>query len=225
MASIAPKQRVALALFGCFNPPTYQHLRLFELARDSLHKTGRYEVVKGMISPVHDNYAKKGLIPSTHRVAMLRLSVETSDWIFVNDWETKQKDWKLTNSVLQHLQEELDIEYKDKLPVPRVVLLCGADLLKSFATPDLWSSKDLEQILENNGIVVISREDSDAEKFVYESDQLSAWYRRIVFVREWVRHDLSSTKVRQCVKRGDSIKYLTPDSIISYIKEHGLYTE
>ena len=222
---MSSKQRVALALFGCFNPPTYQHLRLFELARDFLHKTGRYEVVKGIISPVHDNYAKKGLIPSSHRVAMLRLSLESSNWIYLSDWETKQKEWILTNSVLQHLQKELDIEYKDNLPTPRVVLLCGADLLHSFVTPGLWASKDLDEILENNGIVVISREDSDAEKFVYESDQLSAYYNRILFVTEWIRHDLSSTKLRCSVKKGDSIKYLTPDSIISYIKEHGLYTD
>ena len=225
MASIVSKQRVALALFGCFNPPTYQHMRLFELARDFLQGTGSYEVVRGLISPVHDNYAKKGLIPSIHRVAMLRLSLESSDWIHVSDWESKQEDWTLTNPVLQQLQRELDVEYKDNLPVPRVMLLCGADLLLSFVTPGLWATKDLNEILEKNGIVVISREDSDAEKFLYENDQLFAHSNRIVFVREWVRHDVSSTHIRRNVKRGESVKYLTPDSVISYIKENGLYTD
>ncbi|KAI6650695.1 hypothetical protein LOD99_7746 [Oopsacas minuta] len=218
-----PKQRIALALFGCFNPPTFQHLRLFELARDWLHKLGGYEVVKGIISPVHDKYEKKGLIPASHRVAMLRLSLETSDWICLNEWETKQKDWTLTNTVLNRLQSELDIEYKDNLPIPKVALLCGADLLQSFSIPGLWATKDVDEILEKFGIVVISREEIDADKIVYENDQLSAWYSRIVFVKEWVRHDLSSTKIRRCVKRGESIKYLTSDSVIAYIKEHGLY--
>eukprot|EP00800_Vazella_pourtalesii_P010263 TRINITY_DN25486_c0_g1_i1.p1 TRINITY_DN25486_c0_g1~~TRINITY_DN25486_c0_g1_i1.p1 ORF type:complete len:225 (+),score=40.00 TRINITY_DN25486_c0_g1_i1:55-729(+) len=223
MASLPSKQRVVLALFGCFNPPTFQHFRLFELARDALHRLGGYEVVKGIISPVHDNYPKKSLIPSLHRVAMLRLSLETSDWIQLHDWETKQQDWTLTNTVLKQLQGELNAEYKEDMPAPRVMLLCGADLLDSFSQPGLWATQDIDEILTNHGIVVVSRDGSDAEKIVYESDQLSACYNRIVFVREWVRHDLSSTKLRRCFKRGESAKYLTFDSVITYIIEHKLY--
>ena len=30
-----------------------------ELARDTLHKTGRYRVVGGIVSPVSDSYGKK----------------------------------------------------------------------------------------------------------------------------------------------------------------------
>lgn len=30
-----------------------------EIARDALHKTGRYQVVSGIMSPVGDGYSKK----------------------------------------------------------------------------------------------------------------------------------------------------------------------
>ena len=36
-------------------------------------------------------------------------------------------------------------------------LLCGADLLESFAVPGLWDQEDLTTIVRDYGIVVISR--------------------------------------------------------------------
>ena len=36
-------------------------------------------------------------------------------------------------------------------------LLCGADLLESFAVPNLWNEDDLTTIVRDYGIVVISR--------------------------------------------------------------------
>uniref|UniRef100_A0A8D2J9A4 Nicotinamide nucleotide adenylyltransferase 1 n=1 Tax=Varanus komodoensis TaxID=61221 RepID=A0A8D2J9A4_VARKO len=87
---------VVLLACGSFNPITNMHLRLFELARDYLHETGKYKVVKGIISPVGDGYMKKGLISASHRVAMARLATESSDWVEVDDWESKQKEWQET---------------------------------------------------------------------------------------------------------------------------------
>ena len=82
MASVASKTRVVLALCGSFSPVTNLHLRMFgmvwqqffsssvliqlhpsvltpELARDFLHRTGKYEVERGILSCVHDAYGKK----------------------------------------------------------------------------------------------------------------------------------------------------------------------
>ena len=36
-------------------------------------------------------------------------------------------------------------------------LLCGADLLESFAVPGLWDEEDLASIVRDYGLVVISR--------------------------------------------------------------------
>ncbi|XP_064418438.1 nicotinamide/nicotinic acid mononucleotide adenylyltransferase 3 isoform X2 [Latimeria chalumnae] len=91
---------VALLACGSFNPITNMHMRLFELARDHLHHTGRYMVVEGIISPVSDKYSKKGLVPAKHRVAMAQLALETSDWIRVDPWESEQQQWSETVKVL-----------------------------------------------------------------------------------------------------------------------------
>uniref|UniRef100_A0A803T0F1 Nicotinamide nucleotide adenylyltransferase 1 n=1 Tax=Anolis carolinensis TaxID=28377 RepID=A0A803T0F1_ANOCA len=90
---------VVLLACGSFNPITNMHLRLFELAKDHLHETGKYKVVKGIISPVGDGYKKKGLIGAKHRVAMAKLATESSDWVEVDDWESNQKEWQETVKV------------------------------------------------------------------------------------------------------------------------------
>uniref|UniRef100_A0A4W2IPC7 Uncharacterized LOC113894447 n=2 Tax=Bos indicus x Bos taurus TaxID=30522 RepID=A0A4W2IPC7_BOBOX len=103
------KSRIPVVLLACgsFNPITNMHLRLFEVARDHLHQTGRYQVIGGIISPVNDNYRKKGLVAARHRVAMARLALQTSDWIRVDSWESEQTQWMETIKVLRHHHSEL----------------------------------------------------------------------------------------------------------------------
>uniref|UniRef100_A0A0D3H5Q6 Cytidyltransferase-like domain-containing protein n=1 Tax=Oryza barthii TaxID=65489 RepID=A0A0D3H5Q6_9ORYZ len=49
-----------LVATGSFNPPTYMHLRMFELAKDELQQRG-YCVLGGYMSPVNDAYKKKAM--------------------------------------------------------------------------------------------------------------------------------------------------------------------
>ena len=52
---------------------------------------------------------------------------------------------------------------------------------------------------------------------------LFANQEHIQVVKQYVVNDISSTKVRLFVKRGLSLKYLTPDPVIDYIQKHNLY--
>ncbi|KAM9604899.1 nicotinamide/nicotinic acid mononucleotide adenylyltransferase 3 isoform 2-T3 [Trichechus inunguis] len=97
---------VVLLACGSFNPITNMHLRMFEVARDYLHQTGVYQVIKGIISPVNDNYGKKDLVAAHHRVAMARLALQTSDWIQVDSWESEQAQWMETVKVLSCARAE-----------------------------------------------------------------------------------------------------------------------
>lgn len=76
---------------------------ILEIARDHLHRFGM-EVIGGIVSPVHDAYGKKELVSATHRLAMLRLALQSSDWIKVSDYETKQESWVRTRTSLEHHQ-------------------------------------------------------------------------------------------------------------------------
>ncbi|KAM6216901.1 nicotinamide/nicotinic acid mononucleotide adenylyltransferase 1 [Rhynchocyon petersi] len=250
------KTEVVLLACGSFNPITNMHLRLFELAKDYMNGTGKYKVVKGIISPVGDAYKKKGLIPAHHRVIMAELATKNSKWVQVDTWESLQNEWIETAKVLRHHQEKLEADRQDNqqdLPtqekpgrkrkwteqeqdfspkkplelktkgVPEVKLLCGADLLESFGIPNLWKSEDIAQIVGGYGLICITRAGNDAQKFIYESDVLWKHRSNIHLVNEWITNDISSTKIRRALRRGQSIRYLVPDLVYEYIEKHNLY--
>lgn len=65
----------------------------------------KYEVIGGIISPVHDLYNKNGLVAARHRCTMVKLSLQTSDWIRLSDWECLDQDeWTRTRVSLQYHQ-------------------------------------------------------------------------------------------------------------------------
>ncbi|XP_032925180.1 nicotinamide/nicotinic acid mononucleotide adenylyltransferase 1 isoform X4 [Catharus ustulatus] len=108
--------------------------------------------------------------------------------------------------------------------LPELKLLCGADLLQTFKTPNLWKEEDIKEIVEKFGLVCISRAGSDPSQFIQESDLLSKFQHNIFLVREWIQNEISATQIRSALCRGLSVKYLIPDSVIAYIAQHNVYT-
>ncbi|KAF6727592.1 Nicotinamide/nicotinic acid mononucleotide adenylyltransferase 3 [Oryzias melastigma] len=235
-------RRVPLVLLACgsFNPITNQHMRLFELARDHLHGTGQYQVVGGIVSPVSDSYGKQGLALAKHRIAMAKLALQTSSWVTVDEWESQQPDWTETVETMRYHSGRILKELGRKLGThrdpdgntpplssvsPQLKLLCGADFLNSFKVPGLWLDEHVEEVVGRFGLVCVSRGNLQPERAVHESDLLHRHRHNIFLVKEWVRNETSATEVRRALRRGLSVKYLVPDSVIDYIHQHNLYTE
>lgn len=77
----------------------------------------------------------------------------------VDPWETEQEGWTVTANVLQHFQATINADKRTPYKIHNsisshtlyiyniggetVKLLCGADLLESFATPGLWDREDV----------------------------------------------------------------------------------
>lgn len=221
------KNKMILLSCGSFNPVTNMHLRLFELARDALHKTSVCDVIAGVMSPTHDAYKKKGLIESKHRLAMCQLGTQSSDWIRVSDWEANQDAWSTTITVLNYVQKNAPIlsslpasSFDNKVSVR---LLCGADLMESFNVPGLWKDEDIECIVGQFGLVVITREGFDPARFIEGHPTLSKFKSNILVVTEPIPNEISATKIRQALSWKQSIKYLVPDPVIQYISKNNLY--
>lgn len=223
---------------GSFNPPTHMHLRLFELARDGLISKG-VPVLGGVISPVNDGYGKKGLLPAHHRLKMVNLAVQNYDLVKCSPWETQQTEWSRTRAVLDHYQEQITkfcqgqqdkeewmpdtVDHNTTEEIPRLMLICGGDMLESFSVPKLWLEQDITVIARDYGLVVISREGTNPDKYVYEHDILHKYKDNIYLVTERIPNDISSTGVRRAVQRGKSVRFLLPDPVIDYIAQNDLY--
>ncbi|XP_037950052.1 nicotinamide/nicotinic acid mononucleotide adenylyltransferase 3 isoform X2 [Teleopsis dalmanni] len=232
--------RLVLIACGSFSPPTPMHMRMFEIARDYFEMQGTHQVLGGVISPTHDSYGKKGLATAVHRIAMVKLALRSSNWIRVSDWEMHQSKWSRTIEVLQYHQNYINNYINggndnNKLPgwLPnglldrcdrvQLRLLCGADLLESFATPGLWANEDIEDIVANHGLVVITRSGSNPDKFIFESDVLTQYQKNITLITNWVPNEVSSTMIRRLLWRGQSVKYILDELVEEYIRKNGLY--
>lgn len=215
---------------GSFSPITYLHLRMFEMAMDSILEDTKFEIIGGYYSPVSDNYKKQGLAPHHHRVRMCELACErTSSWLMVDAWESLQPRYTRTLLVLDHFNEEINVKrggIKDSMGRQRgvkIMLLAGGDLIESMGEPNVWAELDLHHILGKYGCLIVERTGSDVRSFLLSHDIMYEHRKNILVIKQLIYNDISSTKVRLFIRRGMSVQYLLPNSVIRYIQEHGLY--
>ncbi|VVA33676.1 PREDICTED: nicotinamide/nicotinic acid [Prunus dulcis] len=217
------KKYVVLVATGSFNPPTYMHLRMFELARDALNSQG-FCVIGGYMSPVNDAYYKKGLISAEHRIQLCHLACQSSEFIMVDPWEARQSNFQRTLTVLSRVKDFLSEAGLIPSESLKCMLVCGSDLLHSFGIPGVWISEQVRGICRDYGVVCIRREGQDVDTIISNDEILKENRGNIRIVDDLVPNQISSTRIRDCISRGLSIKYLTADEVIVYIREHHLYS-
>ncbi|XP_012617743.2 nicotinamide/nicotinic acid mononucleotide adenylyltransferase 3 isoform X4 [Microcebus murinus] len=119
---------------------------------------------------------------------------------------------------------EVARDHLHQTAVPELKLLCGADVLKSFRTPNLWKEAHIQEIVEKFGMVCVGRAGHDPKGYVLESPVLQRHQHNVHLAKEPVQNEISATYIRRALGQGQSVKYLLPDAVIAYIKEHKLYT-
>ncbi|AET41181.1 nicotinamide/nicotinic acid mononucleotide adenylyltransferase Ecym_7352 [Eremothecium cymbalariae DBVPG len=224
------KLPLVIVACGSFSPITHLHLRMFEMALDAIQEQTRFEVIGGYYSPVSDSYKKPGLAPAIHRVRMCELACErTSSWLMVDAWESLQPHYTRTAKVLDHFNDEINVKRggiensKGEMVGVKIMLLAGGDLIVSMGELNVWANADLHHILGQYGCLLIERTGSDVRSFLLSHDILYKHRRNILVIKQLIYNDISSTKVRLFLRRGMSVQYLLPNSVIRYIQEHGLY--
>ncbi|KAF8963682.1 hypothetical protein BDZ97DRAFT_1904839 [Flammula alnicola] len=219
---------IVLVACGSFSPVTYLHLRMFEMAKDFVRQNTDFEIIGGYLSPVSDMYKKPGLLSARHRVNMCTLAAEDSDtWLMVDSWEAFQS-YQRTAIVLDHFDYEINtvlggVHTEDgEHRKVRVMLLAGSDLIGTMSEPGVWSYSDLEHILGRYGCLIVERAGSGMDQ---ATDSLARWRSNIHLISQLIQNDVSSTKVRLFLRRGLSVRYLLPNSVVDYIEQHGLYQD
>lgn len=203
---------IHLVACGSFNPPTIMHLRMFEIARNTL---GRERVTLGTMSPVADAYGKPGLAPASDRIAMCKLAIECSEWLEVGQWESSLGHWSTTRSIISHYRGEDAVKGFD-----RTILLAGSDMANALLNERIWDPQDVRALSEAPfGIVVVQRAGYPL------NPELLCKYPAIVVCPLECENNISSTLVRRLISQGLSVKYLLNDRAIQYIHSHSLYRD
>lgn len=133
--------------------------------------------------------------PPEARLAMLRLALDGEADTEACDIELHRPPPSYTVDTLRQLATVWS--------GAEFVLLIGADNVEKFHT---W--READEIARLARIAVLERAAGSPPH---------PWpvVRRLI--------DISSTEIRQRVSRGAGIRYLTPDSVCDYIRQHGLY--
>ena len=207
-------------LGGAFNPPHFGHLRPALEAMNRLN----LEAVFFLPSGGHPFKGSDLLVPVAHRVAMTRLAIQSESGFELCALDASQVGVSYTIDTLQTLQQ--------RFPLGELIFLLGSDLLAEI---HLW--KAWQAIIEIAHLCVLARPgytevDMNApaipylERFRVEDpadlnrQHLGHFGFSLLPVTSLGIH---STDIRDRLERGENIRYLTPDPVVTYIQQHDLY--
>lgn len=189
-------------LGGTFDPVHLGHLILAEQARAELG----LDLV--LFVPAGEPWRKahRTITPGPHRLAMLELAIDDNDAFGISDLEVRREGPTYTADTLEALTgERLDDEFS---------FIVGADALA-----DLPNWHEPERIVQHAVLAVAPRSDDVAAATPVIAGIDGARVVRFVMPRI----DISSTDIRARVARGASIRYLVPDAVERYVRDHALY--
>lgn len=225
---------IVLVACGSFSPITTLHLQMFQMSERSTEGTD-FEVIGKYLSPVSDAYGKSSLVPAFHRIAMCTLAAEDEckSRIMIDPWETLRHDeegepvYTRTVDVLRHLDHEINdvlggVRATDGSHVrARIVLLIGADVAMTMGDPKVWEPSDLDVLLGYYGAFIVERPtQTDIQKAI---NPLKKYHNNIWVVNSFY-NDVSSTKIRAQLQKGESVLDDLPNTVYHYIKLHSLYS-
>lgn len=210
---------------GTFNPIHIGHLIVAEKIREYF-KLERIYFVPSAIPP----HKKESIINGVHRLKMVCLAVDSNPYFYPSSVEVDRGGKSYTIDTIRELLHNLGDEQ-------RLYFIIGADAFKDIRT---W--KDYEMLLMICKFIVISRPGISLEstqKGVTEIlNELNLTSTNIKEAEAFNKTspldvnviffpvpliDISSTKIRETVMGGNSIRYQVPEAVEHYIITNRIY--
>jgi nicotinate-nucleotide adenylyltransferase len=205
---------------GTFNPIHLGHLRGAEEVRDRFGL--RTVVFIPAAIPPHKSL--KEVIEAKHRLEMVRLAVAPNSSFSLSDVEIKREGRSYSIDTIRH--------FRDQFPGGHLYFILGGD---AFTEIETW--KEFRSLFSLCNFIVMARPGfaktplpdqlHEALKQVLQYDQgVNGWIHRsghTLHFQEITFLDISSTRVRELLEGGTSVRYLIPGEVEAYIREHQLY--
>ena len=191
-------------LGGTFDPIHFGHLIGTEAVRNALG-LDLIELVPANDPP---HKSDERITSTTDRVAMVQAAIQDVDGYAVNLCEIRRQGRSFTVDTLEHLASTR--------PDDQFLFIIGSDSLRDLPT---WKSP--ERILELARLAVLARPGITYD-FARLEERLPGLRQRCCFV-DTPMIDISSTRLRAMVKSGKSIRFQTPEQVITYIERSGIY--
>ncbi len=217
-----------IGLFGgTFNPIHRGHLRAAAQVRQGFG-LDRVFLIPAALPP---HKVSGEVAAASDRLQMIRLAIENRDGLNVSDVELKRAGPSYTIDTVRHFKGRLENQ-------SRVFLIMGLD---AFLELDSWHL--YADLLAQIAFIVINRPlaggDADAgwkrmEDYLrdrispqYTFDAARSCFRRPgsqpIHVLAIDALDVSSTQIREMIKKGRPIDHLVPPKVAQYINSRGLY--
>jgi nicotinate-nucleotide adenylyltransferase len=205
---------------GTFNPVHNAHLRIAEESLD------QFDLSTVIFVPAADppHKPRRRQVPFAHRLAMVTLAIEGNPRFSVSGLEGERSGKSYSIDTLRTFQA--------RCPDDRLFFIMGSD---SFAEIGTWH--EYPAIFTAASLIVVGRPGSAgmplesalpvaiADQFWYDvaAQRLTHRCGTTVSYLNGVPLAISSSSIRELLRRGRSVRYLMPDTVERYLKDHALY--
>ncbi len=204
---------------GTFDPVHIGHLR----ASVELRKTLGLSEMR-LIPSANPPHKAQPETNAEHRLAMLQLALANEPGLVADARELHRKGLSYTLDTLTEIRAEIGVETP-------LCLCIGMDSLIDLNQWHRW--RELTDVAH---VVAAARpgwhlpQSGEVLEFVQAhrasgEEQLLAQPAGNILIKEITLLPVSATGIRQALQRGESIRYLVPDSVIDYIRQHQLYSD
>jgi nicotinate-nucleotide adenylyltransferase len=216
---MSPKKKRVGLFGGTYNPIHFGHLRGAEEVREACH----LDEVIFIPSAIPPHKATKGIIDPKHRMEMVKLAIASNPYFSVSEIELSRPGKSYSIDTLRHFCEGCTGTF---------FFILGGD---AFVEIETW--KDFQNLFTFCHFIVMARPGFQKTPVASQlPDALTSAFQYDLETKVWVHlsgyhlHfreisflDISSTKVRELISRGESVRYLIPPETEAYIYKHGLY--
>jgi nicotinate-nucleotide adenylyltransferase len=189
-------------LGGTFDPVHFGHLRTAEEVREVLG-LNRVLFVPAPYPPHKESEALSDL---RHRRNMVELAIEPNPGFELSRIEENRQGPSFTIETVREVKSLFGSDTE-------VCFIAGSD-----SAHDMFSWKDPYAILNEARVVVVPRPGFDI-------DEIHPEIRDRITIVEMGALEISATDIRERVRLGKSVRYLTPSVVIDYIEQHRLYLQ